>query len=647
MRQVCAAIAIAAAALGPLPCAARVLELRIIAQEPFAGGAEFGAAGAYERITAVAVGELDPNTRENAGIADLAQAPRTVRGMVQYDTDVVILRPVDPARGSGVMLYEVPNRGNKLMMGWLNDTPEPANGNVNNPRTVADAGIGFTFRRGYTMVWSGWQADVPASPDLVGIRVPGLAGPVVRRIRNEMIAGTRGPADVEVFRLPYPAATMDKSQARLTVRTRAGDARDELAADAWEFVDANSIRLLPAGSRFAPRRIYDLFYVATSPKVFGVGFAATRDVVSFLRYEQGIGNPLAGRVHHTMAIGISLSGRYLRHHIELGMNADSDGRRVFDGLLPHISGAGKVFANELFAMPGRTATQHEDRFYPENWFPFSYADTTDPVSGAARALARDPRTAPLIIETNSATEYWQKGASLVHTDPATGRDVNLPADMRMFMIAGTQHGGHASSTNALGYCANPRNHHSAGPALRALLAALEAWVVNETSPPDSRMPRTGDGSGVPAATLRLPAIPNILWPPLDNPISAPVDWTNPPAQPVYVYPTVVSAIDGDGNETAGLRLPDQAVPLGTFTGMNVYRDVRTELCDRDGIYAPFARTPSERGNDPRPSLVERYGTRTNYIAQIKAAADRLVADRLLLAEDAERYVRAAQSAPDF
>ena len=648
------ALAASAAILGPASmAAARVTEIQILSREPFADGAAFGPTGSYVRVKAIVRGELDPAAPGNAGIVDLGRAPRDARGMVEYATDVFILRPADLAKGSGTMLYEVTNRGNKLLMPWINDAPEHPAGSLNDPRILADAGNGFTFRRGYTMVWSGWQPEAPTANNGMTIRVPVATDrgrPIVRRIRDEVVVGTRGPEKVETARLPYPTANTDKGHAKLTVRARQADPPTEIPSDGWAFVDGHSIRLLPEGTLFKPRQIYELWYDATDPTVTGIGFAATRDLVSFLRYERadarGDPNPLlagGSGIRRTIGFGVSLSGRFLRNYLELGMNADEAGRRVFDGMFPHISGAGKVFGNTEFAMPGRTATQHEDRFYPEGWFPYGYATLPDPVTGKPGSLLKGNASDPLIIETNTSTEYWQKGASLVHTDPATGADVALPSNVRMFLIAGTEHAGHAGTPATPGHCANARNPHSAGPALRALLADLDQWVADGTPPPDSRVPRASDGTGVVAASVRFPAVPGVIWPPGDNPIGPPVDWINPPAKLGRTYKTLVSVLEADGNEGAGLRLPDIAAPMATFTGTNVYRDYPSELCDRDGTYVPLARARAEREGtgDPRLSLEERYGSRGRYAAAVREAADSLVAARLLLPEDAARYINAA------
>jgi hypothetical protein len=518
--------------------------------------------------------------------------------------------------------------------------------------------------RGYTLVWSGWDPGAPSTNNGLGARFPTAMAngrPATGRIRHEFHIGTRAPGKGDLVRLPYPAVSADIGQVRLTVRDRESDTRAEIPADAWEFADAQSIRLLPEGRLFAPFKIYELWYEATGSKVLGIGFASVRDLVSFLRREtrdrNGTRNPLIPEeaptadtgIRYALAFGVSQSGRFLRHYLELGMNDDGHGRRVFDGVMSHVAGAGKVFANHRFGMPGRTATQHEDRLYPENWFPFGNAITTDLFSRTTGAILLGDPTDPLVIETNSSTEYWQKGASLVHTDPAGRNDADLPSNARVYLIAGTQHGGRPGVDPSPGPCINPRNPHSATPALRALFLALEEWVTDGIAPPPSRVPRVADGTAVMAESIKFPGVPGFAHAPGANQIVPPGDWVDPPASIDNVYGARVCAVDTDGNEVAGIRLPPIAVPLGTHTGWNVYRAQPGELADRDGSLIPFARTKQERekAGDPRPSLEERYGNREAYAAKVKAAAGALVAERLLLPSDATAYVAAAKTCDRF
>ena len=280
--------------------------------------------------------------------------------------------------------------------------------------------------------------------------MPGKSNAVTRRpwrtgsmIREELVSGTRGQP-VEIFTLGYEAATREPSAARLTVRRKEAQPASELPSSAWTFVDARSIRLLPEGTRPTLGSIYELYYQAKDPKVLGLGFAATRDFVSFLRYagadSTGVPNPARGSIKTVLAVGISQSGRYLRDHVAQGFNQDESGKRVFDGVLAHISGVGRVFLNAEFGQPGRTNTQHEDHLMPENEFPFSTASMKDPVSGKTGALLRGEATDPYLIEVNTSTEYWQKGASLLHTDPLGRKDVALPSRSRVYMLLAWRNG---------------------------------------------------------------------------------------------------------------------------------------------------------------------------------------------------------------
>jgi hypothetical protein len=395
---------------------AEIVELRLDAPEPFAEGKSFGSAGAYVGIKGVAKGALDPKDPKNKVIVDLDKAPLNARGSVEYETDVFILRPADPAKGSQVLVYEVTNRGRKFFLHWLSEAKATSPAAVNDPKSVADAGNAFGLDRGYTLVWSGWDPDAPKANNGMTIRVPIAAEggkTIVERIRHEFQVATRGPGDGTSIALPYPAAATDTAKARLTVRTAEADARAEIAADKWEFASPVSIRLKD-GAKFEPVKIYELWYDAKDPKVLGIGYAATRDLIAFLRHAPAdkVGEARTSSRMKTIAIGISQSGRYLRHYLELGMNADEKGRRVFDGVLAHISGAGKVFANHRFGQPNRTATQHEDRFYPENWFPFGYRSARDPLSNTAGAMIGKGPTNPIALISLLSMSMISTGVSL-------------------------------------------------------------------------------------------------------------------------------------------------------------------------------------------------------------------------------------------
>ena len=597
-----------------------LLSIDIQAVEPLADGAAFGAAGAEERVIGTAKGEVDPADPANKGIALIDKAPRNARGMVEYTMDFFVLRPKDPAKGNGRILYEVNNRGRKMLFGNIADGPQ----GVNDPKTMADCGNGFPMRMGWTIVWSGWDPDAPRANLGLALTAPVATEngrPIVQWVRDEFVSGTRGGA-LEAFKLSYEMASQDG--AKLTVRERQADPPQEVA---WTSIDAKSVKL--ADGKPKPGYIYEFTYRGTNPKVQGLGFAATRDFVSWLKHDPKAGEVTGRPITHALAIGFSQAGRYLRHHVSYGFNRDEQGRTVFDGIHSHIAGVGRLFFNTPFGQPARTNTQHEDHDAPEAWFPFSTAMLEDPVSRSKGSVLRGDGSDPLLIETNTSTEYWQKGASLLTTDPLGTKDVALPANSRAYMIAGTQHGGRAGATADPGPNVNPRNPHNPMPAVRALLVALDEWVVSGQLPPPSRVPALSDGTLVEPDKIGFPAIEGAAVVKRTNVVG------HPAAGSERAYRTLVSRVDPDGNEVAGIRLPDIAAPLAVYTGWNEYKAPYPvgEIADRDGSYFAFSAT----------RIAQRYRNRADYVAQVQDAVDALKKDRLLLQEDADKYLEKARN----
>ena len=639
--------------LGLGPACARITGLQLAPATPFAEGASFGAAGAYERVTGTLSGELDPADPHNAGIVDIALAPRNAKGLVEYRTDFFVLRPVDPAKGSHTLVYEVLNRGRKFLFNWVLDAPAQAAQAVNDPKSLADAGLALPLKRGDTLVWSGWEPDALRQLGGMALDVPvatadGKAGgpPIIATVRDELVSGTRGPLEAP-FLLTFAAATPDKDKARLTVRVHEADPPLAVPALAWTYTDPRHIALLPDGAKPVPGALYEFTYQATSPKVQGIGFAATRDVVAALRGDGMAGRAVLGsQIAHTVAIGISQSGRFLRDFIHQGFNADEDGHKVFDGVLGHISGVGGVFLNARFAQPSRTNTQHEDHTYPENAFPFSTAAESDPVTGRSGSLLRGDGFDPLLIETNTGTEYWQKGASLLTTDPAGKTDVALPDTVRTYLISSAFHYGRSGLSDAKGPCFNPRSTLSPAPVLRALLVDLEEWVAAGTPPPPSRVPLLADGTLVAPDATGFPAVPATFEVAhKGNAVVRLKDYVSGTVEGGLQYRALVPKVDAVGNDMAGVRLPEVAVPRLTRTGWNFYGAPFPdhELCDREGSQLPLAETDAARAPaDARPSLQALYPQPGVFEAKLKAAAADLVAARLLLPEDAVRLTEAAK-----
>jgi len=469
-----------------------VTRLEISAQAPYAGGRSFGAAGPYVRVSGRFFGELDPSHPSNRTIVDIRLAPRNARGKVEYSADFEILRPADPARSNGTLLYDVNNRGNKRVLHLLNDTP------AGNSLAAADsAGDGFLMRNGFTVAWSGWIPGLPLSAQLLRLEVPGAAA-IEQPVWDEFLFNDPAPQQVlfndaaaRLAQLSFPAASLDKSRARLTTRSRNDDAPVAIPAAGWEFADNDAIRLLPAGTPFRPGVLYQFSYRAKNPPVSGIGYAATRDWIGFLRYQQQdafrTANPLGPEGRHkigtAIAHGTSQSGRFLRDFVYQGFNETEDLRIVFDGINPHIASA-RLFLNQRFAQPNRLySLGYGFVGYPDASFPFGYEKQRDAKSRREDGLlerCRQRDTCPKILHTVSSTEYWQGGHSLVTTDGPGVQDAVLPENVRVYHFAGTQH--IITPTMPRGVCSMPANTTvDPRPAMRALILALDRRASTRSS----------------------------------------------------------------------------------------------------------------------------------------------------------------------
>lgn len=611
----------------------------------------FGNIGVYEKVVGHALAEVDPAHPLNAEIVNIGKAPTNAAGRVEYKLDFYLLKPADLRGGNRRLFYDVVNRGNKLALNNLNDAPR-----VNDPSLAAEAGNGFLMRHGYSLLWSGWQGDVGEGDDLLRAQLPIATeggSPIVGRNRDEFILEqTRSPVTVS---LSYPASTFDQRSATLTVRQREQDPRTLLSPEHWCFKSTTKIEIRrPAG--FDAAAIYEFIYTARDPIVMGLGFSAVRDLVAFMRHDSadvdGRPNPLnlEGRpaIDYVLAYGASQSGRFLRDFIYQGFNQDHRNRKVFDGVIATVAGSRKTFVNFAFAQPGRFSRQHEDRLFPHDQFPFSYASTTDPVSGKTDGIlarCQASNTCPKIIQTEASTDFWHGRASLLVTD-GRGIEIPVPENVRLYLFASIQHGGGSVAANFPfnQYPANPAEY---GAVHRALVVALDEWVSRGVLPPASRFPCVSDVTLVSPASRSygFPAIPGVMYPGLVNELSE-MDYSAQPPTPIpgHDYLILVPKIDEDGNEVPGIRLPDIAVPRGTYTGWNMRRRgfAEGELLLL-GSYFPFAASKEDRlaAHDPRLSLEERYRSQDDYISKIAEAAGELRNMRLLLTEDFERMVNAA------
>jgi hypothetical protein len=655
-----------------------ISRVAIKTRESFAGAFEFPITGAYEKIIGRVYGEVDPTNRLNKIIVNLDKAPRNRRGHVEYWSDFCLLKPLDMARGNRKIFFDAPNRGSKRILSFLNDAPAG-----NDPSTIEHAGNGFLMRQGYTIVWCGWQGDLMPAKNWLVMGVPiatdnGIE--IVRKVRTEIVVTEKGiksqslSGDERVK--SYEASSLDKSLASLTVREKSYGKRVPVPAAEWEFASAEidaqsgretikpSSRDLYLRSGYIPGHIYEFIYPAKNPLVLGLGFAVVRDFVSFMRYEikdpAGELNPLASDkktagIDYALGWGRSQSGRFLRDFVYHGFNQDESHRKVFDAVAPHVAGGGRLFLNYEFARPVTSSQQHTNQLEPE-LFPHAYNVIEDAQTGRRDGILKRRKTDPYIFHTQTSTEYWQKRGCLAHTD-GKGRDLALPDNVRIYVIASAQHNSPFGSEPEKDDTQQLVNPVPAGDVLRALMVALDQWVTHGIPPPPSQYPRVKDGTLTrpDQRSTGFPKIPGVRYDGLHNRqlfldygpniLRGRMDIHPPMPVGNAAYAIFVPRVDRDGNDLAGIRLPAIDAPIGTYTGWNLQPShlAEDELSGLLGSFIPFAKTKADRGKngDRRLSIEERYKDRSDYVQQISRAARLLVEQRYLLPEDAERMIAEA------
>jgi hypothetical protein len=585
----------------------------------------------YEQVTGKAYFAVDPKLAANKIIVDLDRAPRNAKGLVEFSADVMVLHPKDGAKNNGTALLEIANRGGRGMIGMF----DLAQGRE--LRTAADLGDPLLFEAGYTLVWVGWEFDVPdrTAMKLYAPVIQGLTGPV----RSEIIVDRRSTTASLADRAQIPYAVADQASATLTVRDHPTEKPTLIPRDQWKFnADATGIEYTPG---FDPGRVYEVIYTGKDPAVVGLGPAAIRDFIAHMKQE--------GEVKRAIGFGTSQSGRFLRKYLYDGFNADERGKKVFDGLWAHVGGAGQGSFNSRFAQPSRDGHTWMNFLYPTDMFPFTDEPETDGgITDAILARAKKDGVVPKIFYTNGSYEYWGRNASLIHISPDGKKDVPPAPDTRIYYLAGTQHGANAQATkNNTQNRANPQDYRFA---MRALLVDMNAWITDGTAPPDSQIPRINKDQLVTRGALAFPKIPGVNVP-KDTHYAWRLDFgpdfrtkgieTIEPPKIGASYPILIPQVDRDGNETAGIRLPELAVPLATYTGWNLRSEnigAPEAIQSMVGSFIPFPKTKAEReqSGDARLSIEERYSSRAEYLTKIEQAAKPLVVERLLLDRDVEK-----------
>ncbi len=639
---------------------AHVTRVEILSRADIQDGRAFGLAGAYERIISRVYFAVNPENIHNRQIVDLDKAPRNAQGEVEFSADLYLFKPKDMAKGNGAVLFEVSNRGGRGILRLVNG------GNSSDPN--AEFGDGFLLREGYTIAWLGWQFDVagqgqnlrfsaPVAHDPGGKEIRGLVRSdfTPSQKRDDMPLGhiLLGPAGGKSYPVDDPASPKNV----LTVRDAPDGPRQVIPRGQWSFAHSVEGQLVTdphfihLDGGFLPGKIYEVVYEAKDPVVAGAGLAAVRDFLSYLKYDPQATAP----VRRVYAVGISQSGRFLRHFLYQDFNADEQGRQVMDGVIAHVAGAGRGSFNHRFAQPSRDAQPLSSIFFPTDLFPYTDLPETDPETNKTAGLldaASKSHTAPKIFFTNTSYEYWGRSASLIHTSADGLKDATPGEIVRIYFLAGLQHFSapfppQRATTGSPDSTAQQR--HNPNPVQwfwRALITDMDQWVKDGTPPPPNTYPKIADSTLVPLSKWTFPRISGVNTPHEMN-LAYHLDFgsqwksgivSNEPPKVGKPFSVLLPQTDADGNDLGGVRLPELQVPLATYTGWNL-RDssigapgLRLSFL---GSFLPFARNASERekSGDPRPSVAERYVSREEYMGKFAEAAMNLIKERFLLRED--------------
>jgi len=574
----------------------------------------------YQQITGKAYFVVDPKDPRNAVVADIDKAPRNAEGKIEFTADLLAVWP-KVGDGNNVALVDVVNRGNTTAF-RLNRT---AGQNL--------VGDGFLLKQGFTIICIGWEFDVAGRNGAIRIQVPiatdnaNGGAPITGVVKAAFTPDLRDVNYTMTDAAAYPPVDVNDPAATLTVRDGLSGKPQTIARSEWKI--SGNVITMQAG--FEPGRNYEVSYKAANPPVSGLGLIAVRDITAYAKHEA------QKHVKYAIGFGVSQSGRFLRTFLYSGMNTDEKGRQVFDGVMAHIAGAARLDVNRRWATPTGLGT------YAATAFPFADMAQKDPVSGTTDGLLDNPRARmnqPKIFYTNTGVEYWGGGrsAALIHTTADGAKDIVLPLNERVYFFAGNQHGPSAFPPP------EGQGQQKANPTdywwnMRALVVAMQKWVTDGTMPPASRYPKWSDGTLVKVPALTFPNIPGVQSPKtLTAGVRMSAELAPGSAGAGAPLPFLVPQVDGDGNERAGIRLPEVSVPLATYTGWN-FRNSRIggtdQLVALLGSYVPFAQTKGERDSrhDPRRSVEDRYPSRDAYMELINKAAAALVKDGYLLAED--------------
>ena len=662
------------------PASAGVSQIQVTSRTSFANGATFGSVGAYEVLQGTVYFTVNPSDPHNSVIFDITHAPLDSKGLVEFSANFFILKPVNMAKSNGEILYDVNNRGGKIVLQLMDDVPNSAN--INNPSTLTDVGNQFLLLQGYTIVWVGWEGDLVPGPDLLIAQLPVAmqnGQPITGSVITEFFdtTATTMPLSSSSIIQSYPAISTNQTTAGAQLVVRPSDsprpsgpgipAGTVIPNSQWSFSNCSTPSTTdicyPAG--FQTDMVYQLIYTAQNSIIMGLGYATTRDFVSFLRYSTqdtlGNPNPLAGDISFALGFGASQSGRYMRDYLYQGFNQDEQNRRVFDGVFVHVAGANKLPLNFRFADANPYSVQHRQRFVPSDNFPRAYGVLTDPVTGTTDGILKRPASDPKVIHTITSTEYWEYRNSLVDTNDSGTTDIANPSNVAEYLLAGTAHLHSIDDIAVDGPCQQLINVNTNGGLLRALLVNLDQWVRNGSAPPPSAVPSIAGGTLVTSdqGSTGFPNIPGVTYNGLLNGSgeqnfgpdvtgnSGVIDSGFLDPIPLSTQQVLVPKVNSIGIDLGGVQEPTVAAPIATLTGWNLRAPASTDgdLCDLEGMTIALQTTLADRlaAGDSRPSLQELYGDHTGYVNAITASAQSLQSQRLLLSQDVTQFIQNASN----
>jgi hypothetical protein len=654
--------------LSPPYLPARVTHVDIASRTDVFSGKVFGNAGAYERLTGRVYLSVAVANPHNRAIVDLANAVNLQNGEVEFSADFAAVRPKDASKGNGTMLLENPNRGSDHILALVDGGDQDLS---------HEAGDAWLLRNGFTVAALGWQWDA-VGPDALK-----LYAPIAKDHGNTITGLLRGdfmlPAKADEIALghlitghiggsEYPVSKPDDPRNTLTVRDSRDGKRTVIPRSQWSFASTVDGKLTPSdrsihlNGGFQPGRIYEYVYFVSDPVIAGLGFAAFRDFASYVKHARDSVTP----VNRVIGEGISQNGRFLRDSLYQGFNSDEDGRIALDGVLAHVGGAGRGSFNYRFAQPSRDAQPTSAIFFPTDIFPFTDQTETDPITkekGGLLDRAQQEHVVPKIFFSHTSYEYWGRAASLLHTTPDAKRDATIGPDVRIYFFTGLQHFSGAFPPSLGQASLKGQQLQSPLPVRffwRSMIANMDAWIRNGTVPPPSAYPTIASHTLVPLKRLKLPKIPHMQWPKEANTgsrLDFGPNWREgilswQPPRVGKPFPTLVPQVDDDGNELAGIHLPEITVPLATYTGWNL-RDpsigAPSQRVAFIGSCFPFPKNANERkqSKDPRKSVAERYASRDAYLEQFSRASDELIRQRSILPEDRAALIQRGGEEWDF